>query len=196
MSGLFPVKRTKQRISKFLCYIPKHSEITEETINEFKEITTIIQNTSAKDMVKLVNYFNQEIQELIDFSKESLENRKEKIEKIEDTFSKQIRENNEEVLQQLIFTIEFEKYKFNLLALSDTEIFIDNLESFSEIFFQILDEKIDNTTIRFPFKDSNFKVNYRRNELSRDTTSIKRILDKANIIGEEIRKEYLDKILK
>ncbi|MHA1555594.1 MAG: hypothetical protein ACTSPM_01535 [Candidatus Heimdallarchaeota archaeon] len=196
MSGLFPVKRTKQRISKFLCYIPKHSEITEETINEFKEITTIIQNTSAKDMVKLVNYFNQEIQDLIDFSKESLENRKEKIKKIEDAFSKQIREKKEDVLQQLIFTIEFENYKFNLLALSDTEIYINNLESFSEIFFQILDEKIDNTTIKFPFKDSNFKVNYRRNELSRDTTSIKRILDKANIIGEEIRKEYLDKILK
>jgi len=196
MSGLFPVKRTKQRISKFLCYIPKHSEITEETINEFKEITTIIQNTSAKDMVKLVNYFNQEIQDLIDFSKESLENRKEKIEKIEGAFSKQIRENKEEVLQQLIFTIEFENYKFNLLALSDTEIFINNLESFSEIFFQILDEKIDNTTIKFPFKDSNFKVNYRRNELSRDNTSVKRILDKANIIGEEIRKEYFAKILK
>ncbi|MHA1156178.1 MAG: hypothetical protein ACTSQK_08730, partial [Candidatus Heimdallarchaeota archaeon] len=160
------------------------------------EITTIIQNTSARDMVKLVNYFNQEIQDLIDFSKESLEDRKEKIEKIEDAFSKQIRENKEEVLQQLIFTIEFENYKFNLLALSDTEIFIDNLESFSEIFFQILDEKIDNTTIKFPFKDSNFKVNYRRNELSRDNTSVKRILDKANIIGEEIRKEYFAKILK
>ncbi len=196
MSGLFPVKKTKQRISKFLSYIPKHSEITDEIIDEFKEITTIIQKTNAKDMVKLVNYFNQEIQELIDFSKESLEDRKERIEKIEDTFSKQIRENKEEVLQQLIFTIEFENYKFNLLALSDTEIFIDNLESFSEIFFKILDEKIDNTTINFPFKDSNFKVNYRRNELSRDTTSVKRILDKANIIGEEIRNEYLAKILK
>jgi len=196
MIGLFPVKKKMQKISKFLYYIPKHSEITDVIINEFKEIVTSIQNSNAKDMVKLVNYFNQEIQELIDYNKESLEDRRDRIQKIEETFSKQILENKEESLKQLIFTTEFENYKFNLLTLSDIEIFIENLTSFSEILFKMLDEKIDNDSLVFPFKDSNFKQNYRRNELSRDTTSVKRLLDRANISSEEKRNEYFTKILK
>ncbi len=196
MIGLFPVKKKMQKISKFLYYIPKHSEITDVIINEFKEIVTSIQNSNAKDMVKLVNYFNQEIQELIDYNKESLEDRRDRIQKIEETFSKQILENKEESLKQLIFTSEFENYKFNLLTLSDIEIFIENLTSFSEILFKMLDEKIDNDSLVFPFKDSNFKQNYRRNELSRDTTSVKRLLDRANISSEEKRNEYFTKILK
>ena len=96
----------------------------------------------------------------------------------------------------MIFTTEFENYKFNLLTLSDIEIFIENLTSFSEILFKMLDEKIDNDSLVFPFKDSNFKQNYRRNELSRDTTSVKRLLDRANISSEEKRNEYFTKILK
>lgn len=196
MIGLFPFKKKKQRISKFLFYIPKHSEITEEITNEFKEIIIIIQNSSAKDMVKLVNYFNQEIQELIDLNTESLEDRKDRIEKIEETFSKQILEKNEEILKQLIFTSEFENYKFNLLTFSDIEIFIENLQSFSEILFKMLDEKIDNASLVFPFEDTNFKLSYRRNELSRDATSVKRLLERARIDSEEKQKEYLSKILK
>ncbi len=196
MVQLFPVKKKIQRIKKFLFYIPKHSEITEEIIDEFKEIVISIQNSSAKDMEKIVNYFNQEIQELIDFNMESLEDRKDRIQKIEETFAKQILENEEETLKQLIFTIEFENYKFNLLTMSDIEIFLENLKNFSEILFKMLDDEIDNASLVLPFKDTNFKMNYRRNEFSRDRTSVKRLLYSARIDNTEKQEEYLSKILK
>ena len=196
MGLIFPIKKKKELIRKFLAFIPKHSEIEEKTVDEFLQIVSMIENSNSKDMEKLVTYFNQEIQDLIDYNKETLEDQKAKLAIIEDSFVKIISKNDEVLMSEIIFTKEFEKYKFSLLAYSDVEIFIENLENLSENLFKILDEKIAFEDIKKQFRDTNFKLNYRRNEFSRDLQTVKYLLTKADIVDEEQRKVYIAKIVK
>ena len=196
MGFIFPIKKKKGLIRKFLTFIPKHSEIEEKTVDEFLQIVTMIENSNTKDMEKLVSYFNQEIQDLIDYNKETLTDQKEKLNIIEDSFVKIIQRDDEVLMSEIIFTKEFEKYKFSLLAYSDIEIFIENLQNLSENLFKIMDEKIAFEDVKKQFRDSNFKLNYRRNEFSRDLETVKHLLTKANITKEEKRKEYLEKMFK